>query len=208
MSHATASGFSQPCLALWEGRHMMIRLKFAVFGMWTLAVLFTLNYAFLRMCVSDMRWHARQLDIIPRVVGTRGFPVLPGVACPRYLAVVVCSAVDRFEHRAAIRATWGRDVGDDKGSGVFFLVGKPDATPRGQDIQNRLINESARHNDVIQADFRDTYRNLTIKTLFLLKWAYVNCSSTRFLLKADDDMFVNVERLISFLKAYGGNRAR
>ncbi|XP_075547275.1 beta-1,3-galactosyltransferase 5-like [Dermacentor variabilis] len=208
MSHATASGFSQPYLALWEGRHVMVRLKFAVFGMWTLAVLFTLNYAFLRMCVSDMRWHARQLDIIPRVVGTRGFPVLPGVACPRYLAVVVCSSVERFEHRAAIRATWGRDVGDDKGAGVFFLVGKPDATPRGQDIQNRLINESARHNDVIQADFRDTYRNLTIKTLFLLKWAYVNCSSTRFVLKADDDMFVNVERLLSFLEAYGGNRAR
>ncbi|KAH7981153.1 hypothetical protein HPB49_022087 [Dermacentor silvarum] len=200
--------YLEPYLALCEGRHVVVRLKFAVFVIWTLAVLFALNYAVLQVCVRDMRWHARQLDIIPRVVGTRGFTVLPPVACPRYLAVVVCSAVENFEHRAVIRGTWGRDVGHDKGTAVFFLVGKPDATPNGKDTQNMLINESARHNDIIQADFRDTYRNLTVKTMFLLKWAYINCSSTRFVLKADDDMFVNVERLLSFLKAHGGNRPR
>ncbi|KAL1423568.1 hypothetical protein MTO96_020952 [Rhipicephalus appendiculatus] len=201
--------YVMPCLStVCEGRLGVRRLKYAVFGIWTLVAFFSVNYAVMRVCVSDMGWHVQQRDIIPRVVGTRGFPVLPRVACPGYLAVVVCSAVDNFEHRAAIRVTWGRDVSADKGTGVFFLVGKPGDTPRGQYAQSRLINESVHHKDVIQADFRDTYRNLTIKTVFMLKWAYVNCSRTRFLLKVDDDMFVNVEKLLRFLKAHGENRTR
>ncbi|KAL3205526.1 hypothetical protein MRX96_040816 [Rhipicephalus microplus] len=158
----------------------------------------------MRVCVSDMGWHVEQRDVIPRVVGTRGFPMLPRVACPRYLAVVVCSAVDNFEHRAAIRVTWGRDVSADKGTGRVLsrrqtrgdtVTGTQKRAPigiterpKGQYVQSRLNNESALHKDLIQADFRDTYRNLTVKT--------------------DDDMFVNVEKLMRFLKAYGENRTR
>ncbi|KAH8032796.1 hypothetical protein HPB51_001874 [Rhipicephalus microplus] len=205
-TRALASG--APSSDSCDRRLAVRRLKYAVFGTWTLVAFFAVNYAVMRVCVSDMGWHVEQRDVIPRVVGTRGFPMLPRVACPRYLAVVVCSAVDNFEHRAAIRVTWGRDVSADKGTAVFFLVGKPGDTPKGQYVQSRLNNESALHKDLIQADFRDTYRNLTVKSVFMLKWAYVKCSRTRFLLKADDDMFVNVEKLMRFLKAYGENRTR
>ncbi|XP_075732797.1 uncharacterized protein LOC142775332 [Rhipicephalus microplus] len=124
-----------PCLStVCKGRLAVRRLKYAVFGTWTLVAFFAVNYAVMRVCVSDMGWHAEQRDVIPRVVGTHGFPMLPRVACPPYLAVVVCSAVDNFEHRAAIRVTWGRDVSADKGTGVFFLVGKPGDTVLGTSL--------------------------------------------------------------------------
>ncbi|KAK8764334.1 hypothetical protein V5799_033058 [Amblyomma americanum] len=146
-----------------------------------------------------MRWHVRQRDIIPHVVGARPFLMLPPAACPRYLAIVVCSALSHFEARATVRDTWGRDAAA-KNVSVLFIVGKPEDKPSGRAIGESLKNESARYRDVIQADFRDSYRNLTLKTVLLLKWAYVHCSRTRFIFKADDDVFVNVENLLNFLK--------
>ncbi|XP_077504592.1 beta-1,3-galactosyltransferase 1-like [Amblyomma americanum] len=154
-----------------------------------------------------MRWHVRQRDIIPHVVGARPFLMLPPAACPRYLAIVVCSALSHFEARATVRDTWGRDAAA-KNVSVLFIVGKPEDKPSGRAIGESLKNESARYRDVIQADFRDSYRNLTLKTVLLLKWAYVHCSRTRFIFKADDDVFVNVENLLNFLKTYGESPER
>ncbi|XP_075732755.1 uncharacterized protein LOC142775297 [Rhipicephalus microplus] len=85
-----------------KGRLAVRRLKYVVFGTWTLVAFFAVNYAFMRVCVSDMGWHVEQRDVIPRMVGTRGFPMLPRVAYPRYLAVVVYSATElRYASRPA-----------------------------------------------------------------------------------------------------------
>ncbi|KAH8032708.1 hypothetical protein HPB51_001400 [Rhipicephalus microplus] len=70
------------------------RLKYVVFGTWTLVAFSAVNYAVMRVCVSDIGRHVEQRDVIPRLVGTRGFSMLPRVACPRYQAVVVCSAAE------------------------------------------------------------------------------------------------------------------
>ncbi|KAL3216162.1 hypothetical protein MRX96_051218 [Rhipicephalus microplus] len=78
-----------------KGKLAVRRLKYVVFGTWTLVAFFAVNYAVMRVCVSDMGWNVEQRDVIPSLVGTRGFPMLPRVACPRYLAVVVCSATEQ-----------------------------------------------------------------------------------------------------------------
>ncbi|KAH9360527.1 hypothetical protein HPB48_019017 [Haemaphysalis longicornis] len=80
--------------------------------------------------------------------------------------------------------------------------------PSGKILQEQVANESAQYGDVIQADFRDTYRNLTLKSVFLLKWAYMYCAATRFVMKADDDIFVNVRNLLLFLRIQGSRRLR
>ncbi|KAH8032797.1 hypothetical protein HPB51_001875 [Rhipicephalus microplus] len=67
--------------------------------------------------------------------------------------------------------------------------------PSGVIVQESVANEIARYGDIIQADFRDTYRNLTLKSVFLLKWAFMYCSRAQFLLKTDDDVFVNVPNM-------------
>ncbi|XP_049267955.1 beta-1,3-galactosyltransferase 4-like [Rhipicephalus sanguineus] len=141
-----------------------------------------------------------QRDQTRIVVGPGRFPALPNLRCPEFLAIVVCSAVDHFEQRAVVRDTWARDAASGRSS-VFFLIGFADNTPSGVILQERVADESARYGDIIQADFRDTYRNLTLKSVFLLKWAFMYCSRAQFLLKTDDDVFVNVPNMVHLLTA-------
>ncbi|NXV71492.1 B3GT4 galactosyltransferase, partial [Atlantisia rogersi] len=64
-----------------------------------------------------------------------------------------------------------------------------------------LRAESQRHRDLLQGAFADTYANLTLKTLLLLRWAATRCPQAPFLLKADDDVFVNLPALTNYLAA-------
>ncbi|VDP05468.1 unnamed protein product [Soboliphyme baturini] len=59
--------------------------------------------------------------------------------------------------------------------------------------------ENYRFRDIIQQEFHDTYRNLTYKSMMILHWASRNCRQARYLLKVDDDMFINMPGLIKFL---------
>ncbi|NXW89576.1 B3GT4 galactosyltransferase, partial [Alopecoenas beccarii] len=67
--------------------------------------------------------------------------------------------------------------------------------------QAALAAERQRHGDLLQGPFGDTYANLTLKTLLLLRWAASRCPGSRFVLKADDDVFVNVPALTRHLRS-------
>ena len=43
--------------------------------------------------------------------------------------------------------------------------------------------------------FQDTYHNLTLKTIMGLKWMAIFCPQAEFVLKTDDDIYVNVDLL-------------
>ncbi|KAG8147319.1 hypothetical protein E2320_022448 [Naja naja] len=60
------------------------------------------------------------------------------------------------------------------------------------------------HGDLLQAPFADTYTNLTLKTLAMLGWATTRCPTARFLLKANDDMFLNLPALVRHLQQLAG----
>jgi uncharacterized protein YdhG (YjbR/CyaY superfamily) len=67
--------------------------------------------------------------------------------------------------------------------------------------QETIVTEHAEHGDILQQDFVDSYANLTIKTVFMLKWLTSNeCSTAKFIMKLDDDAFVNPERLWATLE--------
>ena len=46
-----------------------------------------------------------------------------------------------------------------------------------------LQAESARHSDIVQERFIDSYYNLTIKSLMVVKWTTQNCDHFTYLLK-------------------------
>ncbi|XP_052720248.1 beta-1,3-galactosyltransferase 1-like [Crassostrea angulata] len=48
----------------------------------------------------------------------------------------------------------------------------------------------------------DTIRNLTLKTVTALKWASDYCGHAEFLMKTDDDVFVNTEALLATLSQH------
>ncbi|XP_066469317.1 LOW QUALITY PROTEIN: beta-1,3-galactosyltransferase 4 [Tiliqua scincoides] len=110
------------------------------------------------------------------------------------LLVLVASAPGHAARRAAVRETWG---GAQAGARTVFVLG----LPRRGALQAALRAEAARHGDLLQGRFRDSYANLTLKTLALLGWARSRCAAARFLAKADDDVFLNLPGLLAALPA-------
>ncbi|KAK2492330.1 hypothetical protein MC885_010553 [Smutsia gigantea] len=128
-----------------------------------------------------------------------------GPRTPPFLLILVCTAPDNLNQRNAIRASWGglRKV---RGLRVqtLFLLGEPSRVPTQRSHENDLAQESATQGDILQAAFLDSYRNLTLKTLSGLNWADKHCPMARYILKTDDDVFVNVPELVSELVRRGG----
>lgn len=66
-------------------------------------------------------------------------------------------------------------------------------------VQRVLGREHSQYGDLVQCNSRDTYTNLTLKSIAALEWTRQYCSSARYLLKTDDDMFIDVRRLLRFI---------
>ncbi|XP_023806530.2 beta-1,3-galactosyltransferase 1-like [Oryzias latipes] len=116
-----------------------------------------------------------------------------------FVVLVVPVAPHNRAHRDVIRSTWGSQS-QVLGRKVllFFLVGLKDGEAAPQ-LQQQLQRESRRHRDLIQSDFVDCYKNLTIKTMVMLEWLDSYCSSASYAMKIDSDMFLNVGNLIIML---------
>jgi hypothetical protein len=65
-------------------------------------------------------------------------------------------------------------------------------------MQIELENEV--YDDIVQGNFVDSYRNLTYKHTMVFKWFLENCSNVKYLLKTDDDVFINTPKLVEYLK--------
>lgn len=61
------------------------------------------------------------------------------------------------------------------------------------------MEESTSFEDIIQEAFFDSYNNLTIKSVMMLKWVQHHCSSAHFLMKVDDDVYLNLPVLVEAL---------
>lgn len=87
---------------------------------------------------------------------------------------------------------------------VIFLVGKPSSAINSTAAQQQIANESHLFGDILQEDFLDTYNNLTLKSLMLLKWVnnlnrQGETARVKFVMKCDDDTFLNLPNLVHVL---------
>lgn len=124
-----------------------------------------------------------------------------------YLIIMVPSAPGHIKQRQAIRDTYAR-LSRDRVSNVYgwqvrhivrvmFVLGK------GTDyIDERVKGENIEHNDILQFDFKDSYYNLTRKMLNGFKWISTHCENVTYVLKANDDVFVNTIALLIQLKKH------
>ena len=87
-----------------------------------------------------------------------------------------------------IRETWGSVVKTNKEVKLICMLGQ---TLNAQ-VQNQINSESSHFHDIVQEDFLDSYMNLSLKSAAMLKWSYTYCPSAKYILKADDDTFVNI----------------
>ena len=61
-----------------------------------------------------------------------------------------------------------------------------------ENIQRSLEEESQEYGDLVQGDFLDNYYNLSYKAIMGNLWVAEFCSQAEFLVKTDDDMFVDM----------------
>ncbi|KAK4026470.1 hypothetical protein OUZ56_015466 [Daphnia magna] len=116
------------------------------------------------------------------------------------LFIIVISAPGNFVHRKLVRRTWGSHLNrgnhrEQSSTQFAFLIGLTNDTT----VQNAIRNESIIHEDLIQVDLMDSYMNLTLKTVAMLHWSSHFCPNAKFILKCDDDVYINVRQLITLV---------
>ncbi|XP_042310428.1 beta-1,3-galactosyltransferase 2-like [Sceloporus undulatus] len=117
---------------------------------------------------------------------------------PPFLVLFVITEPQDIARRKAIRQTWGNESSVPGVSILrIFLTGVHPLF--GSLLQPLLEEESSIYRDIIQQDFLDTYNNLTLKTLMGMEWVTKFCPNVPYVMKADSDIFLNVEYLVSQL---------
>lgn len=111
------------------------------------------------------------------------------------VVILVHSAPENFSKRRTIRGTWGRR--DERSLLIFLLGAVTDTT-----LNDRIVKENAIHDDIVQGNFVDSYRNMTYKHVMGLKWFTYNCKKAHFVLKTDDDVLVNSPLLYESLQIF------
>lgn len=107
--------------------------------------------------------------------------------------LAVHSAPTHFEHRVLIRETWGYK---DPRALLIFLI----AMVEDQSVQAKIDVEFDLYGDIVQGNFLDSYKNLTYKHVMVMKWFTYNCPDVPYLLKVDDDVFVNTPLLYEYIE--------
>lgn len=139
------------------------------------------------------------------------FPVtfeelFPQFCTDLFLLIMVPSRPSTVDNRNAIRLSWGNVHGklqkyhqglirnSQFKYQVIFLMGCSSSTK----INGIVAEESRIFRDILRLNYSDNYKNLSTKTVLSISWIAWKCAP-KFLLKADDDTFVNVHRIVNWL---------
>ena len=111
------------------------------------------------------------------------------------ILIAVHSLASDPEPRHQIRQTWGSIRRHEQYRvKTVFMLGKAAA-------QDAVAEESRKYGDIVQEDFVEHYRNLTLKHVMVLKWVQTFCPDARFVIKVDDDVFINMFQLFKFFRS-------
>ncbi|XP_058238289.1 beta-1,3-galactosyltransferase 2-like isoform X2 [Hemibagrus wyckioides] len=116
-----------------------------------------------------------------------------------FLVIIVPVAPNDIMERQSIRTTWGNEkLVRENHVVILFLMGLPSG--ENAEIQQVRINqENVRHGDLLQSDFIDSGKNITIKTMVMLEWLRDRCPQAYYAAKVDTDILFNVRSVISML---------
>ncbi|KAJ7365034.1 hypothetical protein OS493_007675 [Desmophyllum pertusum] len=167
---------------------------------------------------NELETDATQTAAVPRHLNTEPTwnsiehktTLITNRTCAQYylLIILVSSGPANLQRRNYIRKTWAFESAFKPRWTTVFLV----AQTRLQTESNSLLKEDEVYGDLVRADYFDHYWNQTLKMQMGFEWATRYCKFS-FLLKVDDDVFVNSVGLLSFLskpttpkeKLYVGN---
>lgn len=129
-------------------------------------------------------------------------PCVPGLNAARHSTeghvdylIVIHTAARNLKQRNAIRRTWARDFKNVPGAETVFFLGNATSARR----RNAIKKEHRRYSDIVGGSFVDSYDNLTLKSIAMLEMALESYPNLTFLLKVNDDTYVNVPKFLERL---------
>lgn len=118
-----------------------------------------------------------------------------------FLLVLTVSGAGKLnrERRYVIRKTWANKTRHHASRlwKHIFVLGKT----HDSELDKEIMQESSVFNDVLVLDVAENYDNLVIKTFSGLLWGLVHVNP-RLLLKTDDDVYIRIPYLITWLELY------
>ncbi len=145
--------------------------------------------------ISSLR---KKYDIID--IATDPLPLSAGCPNSAFLVILISSHPSAFGRRNAIRGTWAnvqqQEILTPEMIRIVFLLGNSSDQQNDQLVQSEMRS----FGDIVNGSFKEAYRNATYKTLLGFKWAHFHCQQAKYILKADDDVFINLFALMKWLK--------
>ncbi|CAH0564227.1 unnamed protein product [Brassicogethes aeneus] len=173
-----------------------VLLKPYLLGFFAFLLLLLLIYTFSvqsSLCICRKKWLEKKHD--EKILNLNFYYKILNLVCeaktPDFIVIIASSAVN-FDNRRVIRNTWARN----QSIPIIFAL----ASVIDENIQRKIEAENRKYSDIIQGNFIDKYRNLTYKHLMILKYVKDYCPKTKFLLKLDDDVFVNMPQMLNFIQ--------
>ncbi|XP_045647123.1 beta-1,3-galactosyltransferase 9 [Ursus americanus] len=152
------------------------------------------------MKVLEIKDKARKLNVEPLRSNLSKYYILSQSELCKgkniFLLSLIFSSPGNGTRRDLIRKTWG-NVTSVQGHHVLtmFALGMPVLVTTQQEIDK----ESHKNNDIIEGIFLDSTENQTLKIITMMQWAVTFCPNALFILKVDEEMFVNLPSLVDYL---------
>lgn len=117
---------------------------------------------------------------------------------------VIPSAPSNFEYRNKVRnGSRGSYIKDSNNHAkLLFFLGEPKLNASNEtdkDVQLQINEEALKYKDIVQDGFEDCYRNMRLKAVSMLRWASTFCEGAQYVIRTDDDVQVDPEKLVAAL---------
>ena len=110
--------------------------------------------------------------------------------------IYIQSAANNFLKRRLLRRTWSsRTKVLNNNVRTVFILGRTDSSAE----QMHINTENLLYGDIIQGNFTDSFRNMTKKALIAMSWIEHFCRKVKFVIKVDDDIFVDMLTVVENL---------
>jgi hypothetical protein len=179
-----------------------LKLKFIILFISVYAILFQISK--LRSLNETSTATTNELDSVlnPEFKINLQINLEPNGLCKfksKFLFIYIFTPVKSFTKRQLIRNTWANKSLNLFDFNLVFIIGKTNDSNNKSNIDKLLHLEQQKYNDLIQGNFIDSYRNLSYKSLIAWKWIKNNCNKASYIIKLDDDVFLNIFKLKKIL---------
>ena len=133
------------------------------------------------------------------------FTIIPEIPKDTTLLIVINTIPSKLERRDTLRETWAKrtTLSNNPSSkphknmtvAYFFSVGFEGTSA----IDTKITGEAYSHKDILRVDCNETYRGILAKVLLTFEWIASLETQPRFIVKADDDVYIKVPDLARWL---------